>query len=67
MEAKENRDDEIALPQGLTVKFNTVKDWGHVQRLFAFIDSILSLSLLERFDELKIIEQIDEDPYYFYS
>ena len=30
MQAKENRDDDIALPQGLTIKFNTLKDWGQV-------------------------------------
>ena len=67
MQAKENRDDDVALPQGLTIKFNTLEDWGQVQRLFAFLDSIFSLSLLERFDDLKIIDKIDQDPFYLYA
>jgi hypothetical protein len=56
MEAGENRDDDIALPQGITIRFNEMKDFGQVQRLFAYIDSIMSISILERFDDLKVID-----------
>jgi hypothetical protein len=44
-----------------------MKDFGQVERLFSYIDSIMSISILERFDDLKVIDSIDKGPFYFYQ
>lgn len=41
-------EQDLAVQPGITVKFNKIKDIEQEQRLFSFIDSLLSVSLMEK-------------------